>query len=126
MITAGKNWWGGFEVTLTVKADASVGNWSLFLNSAYEITSIWGAELTKVQDGSASDVYALKNAPWNGSLAKGQTTTIGFTVRTPFDLVVDEQELLLKGLKIGNSASVDPVVDGAVSAINAMLAPRRR
>ncbi|WP_457091944.1 cellulose binding domain-containing protein, partial [Microvirga sp. P5_D2] len=121
VITPGKNWWGGFEVTLTVKADASLAGWSLFLNSAYEITSIWGAELSKVQDASTSDVYELKNAPWNGSLAKGQTTTIGFTVRTPFDLVVDDHELLLTGLKIGQTAALDMGVAGAVSVMNAKL-----
>ena len=121
VITSGKNWWGGFEVTVTVKADASLAGWNLFLNSAYEITSVWGAELSKVQGGSTSALYELKNAPWNGSLAKGQTTTIGFTVRTPFNLVVDDKSLLLKGLKIGTEATVDAEVAGAVGMINEKL-----
>lgn len=122
VLTPGKNWWGGFEVTLTVTADASVGGWNLFLNSAYEITSIWGAELKKIQDGSTSALYELKNAPWNGSLAKGQTTTIGFTVRTPFDLVVEDKNLLLTGLKVGTDRTLDPGVAGAVGLINQELA----
>jgi SdrD B-like domain/Cellulose binding domain/RTX calcium-binding nonapeptide repeat (4 copies) len=121
VITSGKNWWGGFEVTVTVKADASLAGWNLFLNSAYEITSVWGAELSKVQSGSTSALYELKNAPWNGGLAKGQTTTIGFTVRTPFNLVVDDKNLLLKGLKIGTEATLDPEVAGAVGLITEKL-----
>ncbi|MBM6582028.1 carboxypeptidase regulatory-like domain-containing protein [Microvirga sp. BT689] len=121
VITPGKNWWGGFEVTVTVKADASLAGWNLFLNSAYEITSVWGAELSKVQSGSTSALYELKNAPWNGSLAKGQTTTIGLTVRTPFNLVVDDKSLLLKGLKIGPEATLDSEVEGAVGLINTKL-----
>ncbi|MFC1458515.1 cellulose binding domain-containing protein [Microvirga arabica] len=122
VITPGKNWWGGFEVTVAVKADASLGGWNLFLNSAYEITSIWGAELKKVQDGSTSSLYELKNAPWNGSLAKGQTTTVGFTVRTPFDLVVENSNLLMAGLKIGTDRTLDPGVAGALSLVNRELA----
>lgn len=121
VITPGKNWWGGFEVTMTVKADASLAGWNLFLNSAYEITSVWGAELSRVQSGSSSALYELKNAPWNGSLAKGQTTTIGFTVRTPFNLVVDDKNLLLKGLKVGTEATLDPEVAGAVGLITDKL-----
>ncbi|MFD0463024.1 cellulose binding domain-containing protein [Microvirga aerilata] len=120
-IGQGKNWWGGFEITLTITADASLAGWSLFLNSAYEITSVWGAEMSKLQGGNTSALYQLKNAPWNGSLAMGQTTTVGFTVRTPFNAVIDDASLLLKGLKIGREATLDAEVAGALSFINEKL-----
>jgi Ca2+-binding RTX toxin-like protein len=92
-------WWGGFEGRITVTADRSVGEWKLALRSLFSLETVWGAaaDQTSAEDAriGTSKVYdyELTNAAWNGSLANGQTTTIGFTARTHIAGAVDARIL---------------------------------
>jgi Ca2+-binding RTX toxin-like protein len=101
-----KNWWGGFQGEITVTAKESVNDWSLFLKSKFNIDSIWGARTVGETSWSDGLAYDLNNAEWNGSLASGQTTTIGFTARTGVNGIVDTAHLLA-GLGIAKEISTD-------------------
>ncbi|WP_404294301.1 cellulose binding domain-containing protein (plasmid) [Microvirga sp. RSM25] len=100
------NWWGGFQGEITVTANESVNDWGVFLKSKFNIDSIWGARTVAEANWDQGVVYDLNNAEWNGALAAGQTTTIGFTARTGFNGVVDVQTLLA-GLGIEKRISTD-------------------
>jgi Ca2+-binding RTX toxin-like protein len=83
-----RSWWGGFEAQITVAANESVGQWQLALRSHFKINDFWGAQKADEAPDPGGTIYTLGNAGWNGSLANGQTTTIGFTASTnvPGDL----------------------------------------
>jgi Ca2+-binding RTX toxin-like protein len=100
------SWWGGFQGEITVTANESVNDWGIFLKSKFNIDSIWGASTVAEANWDDGVVYDLNNAAWNGALAAGQTTTIGFTARTGFNGVVDAQTLLA-GLGIEKRISTD-------------------
>ncbi|MET0429359.1 MAG: cellulose binding domain-containing protein, partial [Microvirga sp.] len=76
------SWWGGFEARVTVAANESVGQWQLALRSRFKIDDLWGAQETSEVSDAGGTLYTLGNAGWNGSLANGQTTTVGFTAHT--------------------------------------------
>jgi Ca2+-binding RTX toxin-like protein len=100
------NWWGGFQGEITVTANESVNDWGLFLKSKFNIDSIWGARTVAEANWDEGVVYDLNNVAWNGALAAGQATTIGFTARTGFNGVVDVQTLLA-GLGVEKRISTD-------------------
>lgn len=102
------SWWGGFQGEITVTANESVNVWGLFLKSKFNIDSIWGARTVAEANWDEGVVYDLNNAEWNGALAAGQTTTIGFTARTGFNGIVDAQTLLA-GVGIEKRISTDPL-----------------
>lgn len=111
------NWWGGFQGEITITANESVNDWGLFLKSKFNIDSIWGAKTVAEANWDEGVVYDLNNADWNGALAAGQTTTIGFTARTGFNGVVEVQTLLA-GLGIEKRISTDALPgESALSAL---------
>ena len=69
------SWGGGFQGTVTVTAGEALTGWtaSFVLPSGATIAHAWSADVTS----SGSSVTAT-NAPWNGSLAAGATTSFGF------------------------------------------------
>ncbi|MFC4173017.1 cellulose binding domain-containing protein [Microvirga sp. GCM10011540] len=110
-------WWGGFQGEITVTANESVNDWGIFLKSKFNIDSIWGATTAGEANWEQGVVYDLNNATWNGSLAAGQTTTIGFTARTGVNGVVDSAHLLA-GLAIVKGVSADALPGESV--VNAL------
>lgn len=124
-IEAGKieiteNWWGGFEGKISIKADASLSDWVLFLRSSFKIDSIWGAKLTEVSSDEGSILYRLESADWNSAIAKGQTTSIGFTAKTGVEGIVKEQ-ILRKGLAVEEDASSDSIGLGVLNVLGATM-----
>jgi hypothetical protein len=75
--TTVNSWSGGFQGQVTVTAGASgLGSWSVGWTFAgnQKITNMWNASYTQ----SGQSVTA-NNAPYNGTLAPGTSTTFGFT-----------------------------------------------
>ncbi|MGW5261654.1 endo-1,4-beta-xylanase, partial [Microbispora sp. NPDC004025] len=71
------SWPGGFQSTVTVRAgSAPVNGWTVKWTwpGGQTISSVWNGE----QSGSGSSV-TVRNAPYNGSIAAGSSTTFGFT-----------------------------------------------
>ncbi|WP_432869493.1 endo-1,4-beta-xylanase [Microbispora rosea] len=71
------SWPGGFQSTVTVRAGSSaVNGWTVKWTwpGGQTISSLWSGE----QSVSGSSV-TVRNAPYNGSIAAGSSTTFGFT-----------------------------------------------
>jgi Ca2+-binding RTX toxin-like protein len=88
------SWWGGFEARVTVAASESIGHWQLALRSRFKIDDIWGAQKAGEASDTGGTLYTLGNADWNGTLANGQTTTIGFTAHTNIAGFLSAAEIL--------------------------------
>ena len=69
------SWGSGFQGTVTVTAGEALTSWttSFTLPGTVRIQNAWSAEVS----GSGAEVTA-RNAPWNGSVAAGASTTFGF------------------------------------------------
>ena len=66
-------WPGGYQAAVTVTAgDSAMTSWTVTLTDTTAST-VWNAELT----GSGSSL-TVRNAPYNGSVAAGGTTSFGF------------------------------------------------
>ncbi|BBH69472.1 hypothetical protein ACTI_61570 [Actinoplanes sp. OR16] len=75
--TAGNSWPGGFQGTVTVKAgSAAINGWTVSWTwpNGQRFTNSWNASVT-----TSGEVVTAKNAPYNGSLAAGASTSWGFT-----------------------------------------------
>jgi len=76
--TTTSSWQGGFNGQVTIKnsGSASISSWTSKLNlaSGQTISSLWQG----VNTGTSGTV-TVKNAPYNGSLGAGASTTYGFT-----------------------------------------------
>ncbi|MEV4459324.1 cellulose binding domain-containing protein, partial [Microbispora sp. NPDC049633] len=71
------SWPGGFQSEVTVKAgSSSLNGWTVNWTwpGGQTISSLWNG----TQSGSGSNV-TVRNAPYNGSVAAGSSTTFGFT-----------------------------------------------
>jgi hypothetical protein len=68
-------WSGGFGANLVIGNNGStaVNNWTLSFNFNGVITSLWNGNVT--QTGNA---VSVTNASWNGAIAAGANTTVGF------------------------------------------------
>jgi hypothetical protein len=68
-------WSGGFGANLVITNNGStaVNNWTLSFGFNQTITSLWNGSYT--QTGSA---VSVTNASWNGTIAPGGNTTVGF------------------------------------------------
>ncbi|WP_169982463.1 endo-1,4-beta-xylanase [Microbispora sp. H10836] len=76
-ISTVNSWPGGFQSEVTVKAgNSSVNGWTVSWTwpGGQTISSLWNG----TQSGSGSNMV-VRNAPYNGSIAAGATTTFGFT-----------------------------------------------
>jgi endoglucanase len=78
------SWGGSYQAEVTVKnaGTAPTTAWTLAWTSGSTITQLWGGRLT--QSGAG---VTVRNETWNGALAPGATTTVGFiangTAATP-------------------------------------------
>ncbi|RGA06389.1 hypothetical protein DI270_003815 [Microbispora triticiradicis] len=71
------SWPGGFQSEVTVQAgSAPVNGWTVKWTwpGGQSISSLWNGQ----QSVSGSSV-TVRNAPYNGSIASGASTTLGFT-----------------------------------------------
>ncbi|MBX6766021.1 MAG: cellulose binding domain-containing protein [Actinomadura rubrobrunea] len=74
--TVGSRWDTGFTATVTItNTGATINGWTLTfdLPAGQRVSQGWGAQWSQ----SGTTVTA-ENAPWNGTLAPGQSTSIGF------------------------------------------------
>lgn len=100
------NWWGGFQAEISITANESVNAWDIFLKSKFNIDSIWGAVTAGEASWANGVIYDLDNASWNGALAVGQKTTIGFTARTGVNGIIDAAHIMA-GLGIAKRISAE-------------------
>lgn len=79
------DWGSGFVMDTKVKnlTQVTTSSWQITFELDATIVNIWNAVIVS----HVGNVYTIKNAPWNGSLAPGVETTFGFqasgTGRTP-------------------------------------------
>jgi Ca2+-binding RTX toxin-like protein len=99
-IAVTNSWWGGFEGQITVTAKSALSDWDVLLGTRFGLTSLWGAERGASSATAGGTLIDLNDANWNGTLAAGQTATIGFTAETGFAGVMGAQQIL-DGLWIG-------------------------
>lgn len=67
------DWGTGFQGAIEVKASQPISSWKItFTLNGATVSSLWGGQL------SGSGTYTVSNEAWNGSLAAGQTASIGF------------------------------------------------
>ncbi|WP_229075597.1 cellulase family glycosylhydrolase [Actinoplanes sp. DH11] len=75
--STGSSWPGGFQGTVTVKAgNAAINGWTVTWTwpNGQRFTNSWNATVT-----TSGDTVTAKNAPYNGQLAAGASTSWGFT-----------------------------------------------
>jgi cellulase/cellobiase CelA1 len=90
-------WDGGFTGNLTIRntGPSAISGWTLEFTFAGQIEDIWNATILSQED----DRYVITNADWSGDIAVDSEVTVGFTVvgsddATPFDIVLNGEELL--------------------------------
>jgi cellulase/cellobiase CelA1 len=90
-------WNGGFTGNLTIRntGPSAISGWTLEFTFAGQIEDIWNATILSQED----DRYVITNADWSGDIAVDSEVTVGFTVvgsddATPFDIVLNGEELL--------------------------------
>ncbi len=94
VITVTNAWWGGFQAEIKVTAKTDLTDWDVLLGTKWNVQNVWNAvreTTTTTQDGVLID---LNDADWNGTLAAGQSTTIGFTALTGMDAILGSQQIL--------------------------------
>ncbi len=74
-LTVAHSWPGGFQATVTVTASTARSGWttSFTLPSGVSIATLWSGT-----PSGSSGAVSVANAPWNGSLEAGASTTFGF------------------------------------------------
>lgn len=74
-LTIANSWPGGYQANVTVTASEAISGWSttLTLPSGSSINNLWSG----VNAGTTGSV-TVTNAPWNGSLGAGASTSFGF------------------------------------------------
>jgi cellulase/cellobiase CelA1 len=68
-------WSGGYQAAITVRASGAIRGWRLTfpLASGTTITNLWGG-----RGSTSGSTETVTNETWNGTLAAGQTATVGF------------------------------------------------
>ena len=75
----GDNWGAGFIGTMAVTAgQANLNGWTVSFTTPARITNIWNGVISS----HVGDAYVVTNAPWNGQVSAGQTTSFGFQANT--------------------------------------------
>ena len=75
----GDNWGAGFIGTMAVTAgQANLNGWTVSFTTPARITNIWNGVISS----HVGDAYVVTNAPWNGQVSAGQTTSFGFQAST--------------------------------------------
>lgn len=73
------DWGAGFLAQVTIVADAALDGWTLAFDAAFNIDSIWGAELVSAANGR----YVVRATPWNATTPAGGTVSFGFSASGP-------------------------------------------
>jgi cellulase/cellobiase CelA1 len=100
LVSVTSAWWGGFQGEIKVTAKAAVADWDVLLGTKWNVQNVWGAVKGEVTATAGGVLVDLNDADWNGTLAAGQTATIGFTALTGVDAVLGSQQIL-DGIWIG-------------------------
>lgn len=68
-------WSGGFTGQITVRASGAINGWRVSwpLASGQTLNNVWGG-----RSSTSGSTVTVTNETWNGSLAAGGTTTVGF------------------------------------------------
>ena len=76
--TVADNWGSGFNGTMNVTAGQALNGWTVSFNTPAEIVNVWNGVISS-RVGTA---YVVTNAPWNGQISAGQSTSFGFQANT--------------------------------------------
>lgn len=96
------SWNSGFtgEITLRNAGTANLNGWTLALDFAGTISSIWNASIVS----RVGTRYTVKNASWNGTLAPNATATFGF-VASPGSPTSPPSNFAINGAATGGGGS---------------------
>ncbi|WP_293222602.1 Calx-beta domain-containing protein, partial [Mycolicibacterium sp.] len=95
------DWGSGFTGNVTVAAGPSALNgWTVSFNTPAEITNIWNGVISS----HVGTAYVVTNAPYNGQVSAGQTTSFGFQANT------GAAGSAVTGLQVNGAAVVTPPV----------------
>ncbi|MEI7546056.1 MAG: Calx-beta domain-containing protein, partial [Mycobacteriaceae bacterium] len=72
--TVADNWGSGFTGTMNVTAGQSLNGWTVSFNTPAEIVNVWNGVISS----HVGTAYVVTNAPWNGQVSTGQSTSFGF------------------------------------------------
>lgn len=71
------SWQGGYQESVVVKAGSTaLQNWTVQLDTADTIGNLWNGTVLSHQ----GTIYTIGNAAWNGQVAAGASTSVGFVV----------------------------------------------
>ncbi|MCE9517064.1 MAG: cellulase family glycosylhydrolase, partial [Mycobacterium sp.] len=72
------NWGSGFTGTMNVTAGQALNGWTVSFNTPAEIVNVWNGVISS----HVGTAYVVTNAPWNGQVGAGQSTSFGFQATT--------------------------------------------
>ncbi len=74
--TVVNDWGSGFQGAIEIQNNSAtdIDNWVVEFDFSGNISDIWNSEIV-LHEG---DHYVIRNAPWNGTIAPGQSITFGF------------------------------------------------
>ena len=76
--TVADNWGSGFSGTMNVIAGQALNGWTVSFNTPAEIVNVWNGVISS----HVGTAYVVTNAPWNGQVGAGQSTSFGFQANT--------------------------------------------
>ena len=76
--TVADNWGSGFTGTMNVTAGQALNGWTVSFNTPAEIVNVWNGVISS----HVGTAYVVTNAPWNGQVSAGQSTSFGFEAKT--------------------------------------------
>ena len=76
--TVADNWGSGFTGTMNVTAGQNLNGWTVSFNTPAEIVNVWNGVISS----HVGTAYVVTNAPWNGQVSTGQSTSFGFQAAT--------------------------------------------
>jgi chitinase len=72
------NWGSGFSGTMNVTAGQALNGWTVSFNTPAEVVNVWNGVISS----HVGTAYVVTNAPWNGQVGAGQSTSFGFQANT--------------------------------------------
>lgn len=108
--TATSDWGSGFngDIAITNLSDAVSGGWTLEFDFDRVVSAIWNAEVVS-RTGTR---YVVKNAPWNGNLAAGESVTFGFSAAPGNLNGAQPSNWVFNGVAAGGSTPPEDPGDG--------------
>jgi aryl-phospho-beta-D-glucosidase BglC (GH1 family) len=68
------DWGSGHTANITVTAGQNLNGWTVEFDSPAQIVGVWNGQITS----HVGTHYVISNMPYNGTIATGQSTTLGY------------------------------------------------